>query len=136
MMELSWKGSREVLLSKASDPSTATRKYLKDYDTVIMTGYAQGDGFRIGFGEVSGSILPADSNPSIPIESSVAAKERVPPSVTNLKLYSYWRSSSSQRVRIALALKGVSYTYIPINLKPVSEMFVHETSLFTLLSLY
>lgn len=33
-----------------------------------------------------------------------------------LKLYSYWRSSCSQRVRIALNLKGLEYEYIPVNL--------------------
>lgn len=33
-----------------------------------------------------------------------------------MKLYSYWRSSSSWRVRIALNLKGLSYTYVPVNL--------------------
>ncbi|CAH8266517.1 unnamed protein product [Arabidopsis lyrata] len=33
-----------------------------------------------------------------------------------LKLYSYWRSSCAHRVRIALALKGLEYEYIPVNL--------------------
>ncbi|XP_022895612.1 glutathione S-transferase zeta class-like [Olea europaea var. sylvestris] len=33
-----------------------------------------------------------------------------------LKLYSYWRSSCSCRVRIALKLKGLDYEYIAINL--------------------
>ncbi|KAL1222722.1 Glutathione S-transferase Z1 [Cardamine amara subsp. amara] len=32
-----------------------------------------------------------------------------------LKLYSYWRSSCAHRVRIALALKGLEYEYIPVN---------------------
>ncbi len=31
-------------------------------------------------------------------------------------LYSYWRSSCSWRVRIALALKGVNYEYRAVNL--------------------
>ena len=34
----------------------------------------------------------------------------------DVKLYSYWRSSCSWRVRIALALKGVDYENIPVNL--------------------
>ncbi|WP_298636321.1 maleylacetoacetate isomerase [uncultured Umboniibacter sp.] len=34
-----------------------------------------------------------------------------------MKLYSYYRSSASFRVRIALNLKGVRYTQIPVNLK-------------------
>lgn len=33
-----------------------------------------------------------------------------------MKLYSYWRSSAAYRVRIALALKGVSVEYLPVNL--------------------
>ncbi|WP_170464427.1 maleylacetoacetate isomerase [Ruegeria arenilitoris] len=33
-----------------------------------------------------------------------------------MKLYSYWRSTTSYRVRIALNLKGLSYEICPINL--------------------
>lgn len=33
-----------------------------------------------------------------------------------MKLYSYWRSSCSYRVRIALALKGLSWDTVPIHL--------------------
>ena len=33
-----------------------------------------------------------------------------------LTLYSYWRSSASYRVRIALKLKGCAYTYQPVHL--------------------
>jgi fumarylacetoacetase len=35
------------------------RKFIQDYDTVILRGYAQKEGVRIGFGEVRGKILPA-----------------------------------------------------------------------------
>ncbi|XP_047332998.1 glutathione S-transferase zeta class-like [Impatiens glandulifera] len=34
----------------------------------------------------------------------------------NLKLYSYWRSSCSFRVRIALNLKGLDYDYLAVDL--------------------
>ena len=34
----------------------------------------------------------------------------------SLKLYSFWRSSASYRVRIALALKGLKYVYVPVSL--------------------
>jgi maleylacetoacetate isomerase len=33
-----------------------------------------------------------------------------------LTLHNFWRSSSSQRVRIALALKGLEYEYVSVNL--------------------
>ena len=33
-----------------------------------------------------------------------------------MKLYGYWRSSCSWRVRIALALKGLDYTAVPVHL--------------------
>ena len=33
-----------------------------------------------------------------------------------MKLYSYFRSSASYRVRIALALKGLPYAYVPVHL--------------------
>jgi maleylacetoacetate isomerase len=36
--------------------------------------------------------------------------------VPELVLYNYWRSSSSHRVRIALALKGLAYRYVAVNL--------------------
>lgn len=33
-----------------------------------------------------------------------------------MKLYGYWQSSATWRVRIALALKGIEYDYEPVNL--------------------
>jgi len=33
-----------------------------------------------------------------------------------MKLYNYWRSTSSHRVRIALHLKGIPYEYVAVNL--------------------
>ena len=54
MLELTWRGANPLKL-----PNGETRKWLEDGDTLILTGWAQGDGYRIGFGEVSGRILPA-----------------------------------------------------------------------------
>lgn len=34
----------------------------------------------------------------------------------SLKLYGYWRSSATYRVRIAMNLKGLDYEYIPVHL--------------------
>jgi maleylacetoacetate isomerase len=38
-----------------------------------------------------------------------------------LVLYNYWRSSSSHRVRIALALKGLAYRYEAVNLRTAEQ---------------
>lgn len=54
MLELSWKGTRPVKLEEGEE-----RKFIEDGDTVIMRGFAEKDGVRVGFGEVSGQILPA-----------------------------------------------------------------------------
>ena len=55
MLELSWKGTDPVLLSNGEE-----RRFLQDDDEITMTGYAQGDKYRVGFGNVRGKILPAD----------------------------------------------------------------------------
>ncbi|GAA0879397.1 fumarylacetoacetase [Algoriphagus jejuensis] len=54
MIELSWNGSRAVELAEGGE-----RTFVEDGDKVIMKGYAEKDGIRVGFGEVSGQILPA-----------------------------------------------------------------------------
>ena len=36
-----------------------TRTFIEDGDTVALHGFAQADGYRIGFGPCSGTILPA-----------------------------------------------------------------------------
>ncbi|CAH3154098.1 unnamed protein product, partial [Porites evermanni] len=54
MLELSWKGTKPLDLGEG-----VTRKFLQDGDEVIMTGYCQGNGYRVGFGECRGKILPA-----------------------------------------------------------------------------
>lgn len=54
MMELAWKGTKPLKMADGS-----ARTFIADGDTVIMRGYAEKDGKRIGFGEVSTKILPA-----------------------------------------------------------------------------
>lgn len=54
MMEITWRGTKPVKMSDGTE-----RKFINDGDTVIVRGYAQKDGVRIGFGECSGKILPA-----------------------------------------------------------------------------
>lgn len=55
MLELSWNGQKPLTM-----PDGTERKFIEDGDTVIMRGFAEKDGIRIGFGESKGKILPAD----------------------------------------------------------------------------
>jgi fumarylacetoacetase len=54
MLELTWRGTEPIEM-----PDGSTRKFIQDGDTVIMTGWCEGDGFRVGFGDVDAEILPA-----------------------------------------------------------------------------
>ncbi len=54
LIELAWQGTKPITL-----PDGETRTALLDGDRVTMTGWCQGDGYRVGFGEVTGRILPA-----------------------------------------------------------------------------
>ncbi|MGB3181158.1 MAG: fumarylacetoacetase [Cyclobacteriaceae bacterium] len=56
MLEISWRGSKPVQM-----PDGSERKFIQDGDTVVMRGYCEKDGLRIGFGEVSSKVTPADS---------------------------------------------------------------------------
>jgi len=53
MLELSWRGEKPVKLNNGTE-----RKFIQDFDTVIMRGYCEKDGTRIGFGEVKTQLLP------------------------------------------------------------------------------
>jgi len=55
MLEISWKGTKPLTLSDGSE-----RKFIQDNDTVIMRGYCDNGQKRIGFGEVSTFVNPAD----------------------------------------------------------------------------
>jgi fumarylacetoacetase len=54
MLELAWRGSKPLVL-----PNGETRSFLQDGDCVTMTGWCQGNGYRVGFGEVTGKVLAA-----------------------------------------------------------------------------
>lgn len=54
MLELSWRGTKPIKLKDGSE-----RKFLQDNDEVIITGYCQGDRYRVGFGSCAGKLLPA-----------------------------------------------------------------------------
>lgn len=53
LLELSWKGSIRL------EESGEERKFIQDGDTVILSGYCQGNGYRVGFGQCSGKLLPS-----------------------------------------------------------------------------
>ncbi len=54
MLEIAWNATKPVTLTGG-----ATRSFIEDGDTVIMKGYSEKDGIRVGFGEVRGKVLPA-----------------------------------------------------------------------------
>ncbi|MER2996973.1 fumarylacetoacetase [Pontibacter populi] len=54
MLELTWRGTQPIKLADGTE-----RKFINDYDTVIMRGFSEKNGIRIGFGEVKGKVLPA-----------------------------------------------------------------------------
>jgi len=58
MLELSW-GGKEPLTLKGG----MTRSFLEDFDRLTLRGWCRGDGYTIGFGECTGTVLPALANP-------------------------------------------------------------------------
>lgn len=58
LLELSWGGKEPLVLNGGE-----TRSFLHDHDTITLRGQAKGDGYTIGFGDCTGRILPALSDP-------------------------------------------------------------------------
>jgi fumarylacetoacetase len=54
LLEISWNGTEPVELAAG-----IKRSFLEDGDSLVMRGWCQGEGYRVGFGEVEGTILPA-----------------------------------------------------------------------------
>jgi fumarylacetoacetase len=54
MLELTWNGQKPLQM-----PDGNERKFIEDGDTVLIKGFAEKEGVRIGFGECKGKILPA-----------------------------------------------------------------------------
>jgi fumarylacetoacetase len=54
LLEISWNGTEPIEL-----PGGAKRTFLEDGDSLVIRGWCQGNGFRVGFGEVEGTITPA-----------------------------------------------------------------------------
>ncbi len=55
LLEISWNGTEPIEL-----PGGIKRTFLEDRDLLSFHGWCQGDGYRVGFGEVEGTILPAE----------------------------------------------------------------------------
>jgi fumarylacetoacetase len=55
LLEISWNGTEPIEL-----PGDIKRTFLDDGDSLSFHGWCQGDGYRVGFGEVEGTILPAE----------------------------------------------------------------------------
>ncbi|WBU60067.1 fumarylacetoacetase [Paracoccus albus] len=53
LLEMTEGGKKPVKIGEAE------RTFIEDGDTITLNGHAQGDGYRIGFGDCTGTILPA-----------------------------------------------------------------------------
>ncbi|MCV6824514.1 MULTISPECIES: fumarylacetoacetase [Halocynthiibacter] len=53
MLELSWNGAEPFSINGG------TRSFIEEGDTLTLRGHAKGQGYRIGFGECRGKVLPA-----------------------------------------------------------------------------
>lgn len=51
LLELTWNGERPLKIGEL------TRTYLENGDQITLTGWCEGAGYRVGFGEASGTIL-------------------------------------------------------------------------------
>lgn len=54
LLELTRNGQKPLILANGMQ-----RGFIQDGDEISMTGWCQGDGYRVGFGQVTGKILPA-----------------------------------------------------------------------------
>lgn len=55
LLEISWNGTEPVEFVNG-----IKRTFLEDGDSLVMRGWCEGHGYRVGFGEVEGTILPAE----------------------------------------------------------------------------
>lgn len=133
MLELSWNGTRDILLQNGE-----VRKFLEDGDAVIIEGSCvtkKGWG-RVGFGQCSGRVLPAIPYPDMGVRKVVKEKELLAtqpsqPKYNNFEVWGFMGSSCTWRVRIALFAKGIRHEMylqdarnwqgVPMNSSPFLE---------------
>lgn len=53
LLEITWRGANPLKLESGEE-----RKFLADGDSLRLKGFCQGDGYRIGFGDCEGTVLP------------------------------------------------------------------------------
>jgi fumarylacetoacetase len=58
LLELSWGGKEPLDIGNGQ-----TRSFIEDGDTLTLSGAAQGDGYRVGFGNCTGKVIPALADP-------------------------------------------------------------------------
>lgn len=58
LLELSWGGKEPLTLDSGEE-----RSFIEDGDTLTLKGAARGDGYTIGFGDCTGTVLPALEDP-------------------------------------------------------------------------
>lgn len=58
LLEITWGGQNPLKLDCGE-----TRTFIEDGDRLTLKGHAQGEGYRVGFGECTGRILPAPNYP-------------------------------------------------------------------------
>lgn len=55
LLELTWRGTQPITLAETGEQRT----FLEDEDTLTMSAFAQAEGYRIGFGQVTGTVVAA-----------------------------------------------------------------------------
>lgn len=60
LLESTWNGQRPIALEEGGE-----RAFIVDGDELTLTGWCQGDGYRVGFGQCAGQILAARAVPSV-----------------------------------------------------------------------
>lgn len=57
LLELTWRGTKPLQLTE-----TTTRKFLEDGDSLLLRAFCQGNGYRVGFGDCVGTVVPANQH--------------------------------------------------------------------------
>ena len=55
LMELTWRGSKPIILNDGSE-----RKFVNDFDTITLNGFCKKNNLRIGFGSCKATVLPSN----------------------------------------------------------------------------